>query len=70
MKLGTYIMVPVPISTAYLINPSHQSVCMCVYPPIVAMQRLGENVTASTTEKLLEASFSVRSVPYQRKVDV
>jgi hypothetical protein len=32
MKLGLYIMAPGPISTAYFINPSHQSVCLYVYP--------------------------------------
>jgi hypothetical protein len=34
-----------PISTAYFINPTRQSVCTCI-PPIVARQRLGKNVTA------------------------
>jgi hypothetical protein len=34
MKLGTYIIAPEPISTTYLINPSHQSVCLYVYPSI------------------------------------
>jgi hypothetical protein len=61
MKLGMYIMAPEPISTAYFINPSHQSVSVCVYllsllgkgsvkciPPFVARQRLGKNVTAAT----------------------
>jgi hypothetical protein len=42
-------------------------------PPIVARQRLGKNVTAATNthakiEELLEASFSMPSVSYQRKV--
>jgi hypothetical protein len=36
-------MAPEPISTAYFINPSHQSVCLYVYPPIVARQQLGKN---------------------------
>jgi hypothetical protein len=45
MKIGMYITTPGPISTAYFINPSHQSVCLYVYPPIVARQRLGKNVT-------------------------
>jgi hypothetical protein len=36
MKLGMYIMAPEPISTAYFINPSRQSVCLYVYPRIVA----------------------------------
>jgi hypothetical protein len=35
-----YIMVPEPVSTAYLINSSHQSVCLYVYPAIVARPRL------------------------------
>jgi hypothetical protein len=48
MKLGMYIMAPEPISMAYLINPSYQSVCLYVYPPIAARQRLGKNVTAAT----------------------
>jgi hypothetical protein len=30
MKLGTYIMAAEPISTVYFINPSHQSVSVCV----------------------------------------
>jgi hypothetical protein len=40
-------MTPEPISTAYFINPSNQSVCLCVYPLIVARQQLGKNVTAA-----------------------
>jgi hypothetical protein len=44
MKLGMYIMAPEPMSTAYFINPSHQS----VYLPIVATQRLGIHVLAAT----------------------
>jgi hypothetical protein len=48
MKLGTYIMAPEVISTAYFTNSSHQSVCLHVYPPIVARQRLGQNFTATT----------------------
>jgi hypothetical protein len=42
MKLG--IMAPEPISMPYFINLSH----LYVYPPIVARQRLGQNVTAAT----------------------
>jgi hypothetical protein len=73
-----------PISTAYFINPSRQSVCLYVYSPtvarrrlgknfqIVARQRLGKNVdeatnSYTTTKDLLDASFSMRSVSYQRK---
>jgi hypothetical protein len=48
MKLGIYIMASGPFSTAYFINLSHQSVCLCVYPRIVARQRLGKHVPAAT----------------------
>jgi hypothetical protein len=30
MKLGMCVMAPEPISTAYFINPSHQSVRLCI----------------------------------------
>jgi hypothetical protein len=64
-KFGMYSMAPEPISTAYVINLPHQSVCL--YPLIVARQRLGKNVTAATNthatiEELLNALFSVWSV--------
>jgi hypothetical protein len=67
-----YNMAPEPIRTAYFINTTHPSVCLYVYPPIVARQRLGKNVTEATnthtTIDLLNPSFSIRSVSYQRKV--
>jgi hypothetical protein len=74
MKLGMYIMAPEPISTAYFINPYKQSVCQYVYPPIIARQWHGKNITAAmnthaTIEKLLEASFSTRSMSYQRNAE-
>jgi hypothetical protein len=40
-------MAPEPISTAYLVNSPHQSVCLYVYPPSFAKQRLGKNVIAA-----------------------
>jgi hypothetical protein len=52
--------------------PSHQYVCLYVYPAIVARQQLGKNVTAAMNthilEKLFDAWFSMRSVLYQWKV--
>jgi hypothetical protein len=33
IKSGMYITAPEPISTTYCINPSHQFVCLYVYPP-------------------------------------
>jgi hypothetical protein len=73
MKLGMYITAPESIKKAYFINTSHQFVCLYVHPAIVARQRLGKNVTATTNtqatiDELLDASFSVRSVSYQGKV--
>jgi hypothetical protein len=72
MKLGTYIMARERILTVYFINPFHHSACLCVYPLIVARQRLSRNVitatnTHTTLEDLLDVS-SMRSVSYQRKV--
>jgi hypothetical protein len=68
-----YIMAPNPIEMAYFINPSHQSECPYVYPPIVARQRLGKRVTAATNthatvKELLDASFYMRFVRYKTKV--
>jgi hypothetical protein len=52
-------------------DPSRQSLCLYVYPPTVASQRLGKNVTAAmnthATTEMLDTSFSMRSVPYERK---
>jgi hypothetical protein len=69
MKLGIHITVPEPISTAYSINPSYQSVCLYVHSPIAARQRLDKNVTAATnahlTIELLDTSFSLWSLSCQ-----
>jgi hypothetical protein len=48
MKLGIYIMAPELILTVCFINPSHQSVCLYVCPPIIARQKLGKNVTTAS----------------------
>jgi hypothetical protein len=48
MKFRVYVMTSEPISTAYLINPSNHSVCLYVYPSIVARQWLDNNVNAAT----------------------
>jgi hypothetical protein len=65
MELGMCILALEPISTAYFINPFHQSVC-------VARQQLGKNITTAmsthTTTELLDTSSSMRSMSYQRKV--
>jgi hypothetical protein len=55
MKLGMYIMAPVPIFTGYFINTSHQ----CVY--IVVRQRIHV-----TIEELLD-TLSMLSVSYQKE---
>jgi hypothetical protein len=61
MKLGMYIMATEPISTAYFINASRQSVSVCISllslqgngsfkssPPFGARQRLGKQVPSAT----------------------
>jgi hypothetical protein len=35
MKFGIYITASEPTSTAYFISPSHQSVCLHVYPRFI-----------------------------------
>jgi hypothetical protein len=54
MKLGMCSMAPHPISTAYFINLSHQSVClyvcMCIHP-FIARQRLGKHITAAANTR-------------------
>jgi hypothetical protein len=44
-------MVPKPTSVAYSPNPFHQSVCLYVYPPVVAGQRLAIHVLAKTNTR-------------------
>jgi hypothetical protein len=48
LKLDMYIMASEPLPMTYFINPSTQSVCLYVYPILVARQQLDKNVTATT----------------------
>jgi hypothetical protein len=71
LKLGMYIISAESISTAYFINPSH--LCLYVYPTIIAGELLGKHVTAATNtqatiQELLETSFSMRFLSYERKL--
>jgi hypothetical protein len=55
-----------------VLHKSNPSVCLYAYPPIVARQRLDENVNATTnshatTEELLDAWFSMPSVSDEGK---
>jgi hypothetical protein len=51
MKLGTYVMEIEPISTAYFVSSSNQSLCIFI-ALIIATQRLGKHVpTAANTSK-------------------
>jgi hypothetical protein len=47
LKLGMYSMAFELISAVYFINPTHQSVCLYVYPSTFARQGLSKNVTAA-----------------------
>jgi hypothetical protein len=68
MKSGMCVMALEPISTAYFINPSHQSVCPS--PPVVAGQRPGKNITmatnAHTTIKKLLNTFYMQPMLFKR----
>jgi hypothetical protein len=48
-----------PISTTYYMTPYHQSVCLYVYPPVVSIQ--------AVKEELFDVSFSMRYVSYHVK---
>jgi hypothetical protein len=56
MKLGVYITAPEPISIAYFINPSHQSVCVLPYCfQAMALQNVAMATnTHATIEELLD----------------
>jgi hypothetical protein len=77
MRLGLHIITPEPVSTVYFINLSIPPInlCVCVYSPIVTKKRLGNTVTAATsthakTEESFDASFSMRSVWYQKNTEI
>jgi hypothetical protein len=67
-KIEMYIMTPEPISTAYLINPSHQSVSVCI--SVLSLQGNGavntfpRQWTHATIEELLDACLWVCVYPY------
>jgi hypothetical protein len=70
-----FIMAPEPISEAYFINPSYQPVCLlCVLPLSLpgngSVNTFPRQRIHAPIEKLLDASFSVRSVSYQRSLSV
>jgi hypothetical protein len=48
-KLGIDIMATEPISLAYFLNPSHQSVCLYINSLIIARQGLSKNITGATS---------------------
>jgi hypothetical protein len=67
IKLDIYMTAHELISPAYFINSP-----MCLYPHVVAGQRLSKNIgavmnTHAKIEELLDLSFCMRSVSYQSK---
>jgi hypothetical protein len=68
MRSSSCLFVCESPSITYFISPTHQSVCLYVYAPIVARQRLGKNFTRATnmhaTTELLDALFSMRFLSY------
>jgi hypothetical protein len=56
MKLGMYILTPEPISAAHFINPSHQTVFVCV--------SLGKHAPAATNTCKKQKTCYARSFPY------
>jgi hypothetical protein len=60
-------MAPKPTTTACFINPSYQSVCLYVLLSKGLVNTFHRQPIHETTEHLLDASFSVQSVSYQRR---
>jgi hypothetical protein len=68
-----HLLMPEPISTAFFINPSHQPGCLYVYPLLLlgngSVKTLPQQwIYIKTIDVLFEASFSIRSVLYERKL--
>jgi hypothetical protein len=64
MRLGT--MATQPISTTYFVNLSHQSVFLCASLPLLgcgSIKTFTRQRINATVEEMLDASFSVVSVP-------
>jgi hypothetical protein len=62
MNLGMHVMTPEPVSTEYFVNPSYKSVCLYLYPLIVARQWPDKNITATmnahaTIKQFLDVSY-------------
>jgi hypothetical protein len=71
VKLGMYVMAPEPISTAYFLNPFHQSVSLYVHFTVQRFSKkkvTAEIITYATIVQLLDESFSKKSVSYQMKI--
>jgi hypothetical protein len=62
-----YIMAPEPMSTAYFINPFHQSVYLYVYFRVSLLGTDSAN-TFPRQRRIVGGVVSVRSVTYQRRV--
>jgi hypothetical protein len=57
MKLGIYIMAPESILTAQFEDIPFISLCLYVYPPIVARQRFGRNPLIVARQRLGKKSL-------------
>jgi hypothetical protein len=64
MELVMFIMAVEPISMAYFINLSHQSLCLCVYPPLSLLGNGSVNMLPQQRRILGGVVF----VSYQMKV--
>jgi hypothetical protein len=75
MKLGTHSVATEPICTAHCITPLYQSawVSMCI--PVMLfgsryVKTLLRQQIYTLQHKSLDASFSIKSVSYQRKMEI
>lgn len=60
-----------PILTAYLINPWHPSVCLCVYPPVSARKQLVKILSwqqVHISNRIVGCFIFMMSIAYKRKL--
>jgi hypothetical protein len=62
MEIGTYIMALEPISTAYFIHRSRQSVCLYVYPSFRCQAKLGKKFSQERIIVIGAVLYAVRVV--------
>ena len=70
MKFDLHVMASEPISMAYFIKTSHESLSVCLSKLLGngSVKKVTSSTNTHTIEELLVMPFSMRSVSHQRKM--